>query len=170
MKAYENENDQLNNVTNDFLSLQKCSVIDWFFPAQLVVSWWMGQFLKLLLWTWYLILSILNYPQLVVSTAKYNRQLVFGTANYLVRKRRYLPKKQFLYGKGGTNNKFNFTTVPLVPQLVPQYRFFRRPIFYLFSRQIRLIGKARQTMQWSVHFTNRIPRKKMYLTVLWICN
>ena len=69
----------------------------------------------------------MNYPQLVVSTAKYNRQLVLGTVNYLVRKRRYLPKKQFLYGKGGTNNKFNFTTVPLVPQLVPHYRFFRRP-------------------------------------------
>ena len=37
------------------------------------------------------------------------------------------PKNQFLYGKGGTNNKFNFTTVPLLPRLVPHYRFFRRP-------------------------------------------
>ena len=44
------------------------------------------------------------------------------------------PKNQFLYGKGGTNNIFNFTTVPLVPRLVPHYRFFRRPNFYQFFR------------------------------------
>ena len=44
------------------------------------------------------------------------------------------PKNQFLYGKGGTNNKFNFTTVPLVPRLVPHYRFFRRPILNVKMR------------------------------------
>ena len=37
---------------------------------------------------------------------------------------RYLPK---LCGKCGTNNKLHFTIVPLVPQLVPHYRIFRRP-------------------------------------------
>ena len=42
------------------------------------------------------------------------------------------PKIQFLYGKGGTINKFNFTTVPLVPRLVPHYRFFCRPDFVFF--------------------------------------
>ena len=64
-----------------------------------------------------------------ILTMLNSMQLVLGTANFLIRKRRYLPKNHFLYGKGGTNNKFNFTTVPLVPQLVPQYRFFRRPFF-----------------------------------------
>ena len=43
------------------------------------------------------------------------------------------PKNQFLYGKGGTNNKFNFTTVPLVPRLVPHYRFFRRPVLKAYK-------------------------------------
>ena len=48
------------------------------------------------------------------------------------------PKNQFLYGKGGTNNKFNFTTVPLVPRLVPHYRFFRRP----FSNTVEKGGSS----------------------------
>ena len=48
------------------------------------------------------------------------------------------PKNQFLYGKGGTNNKFNFTTVPLVPRLVPHYRFFRRPGLNLTNSTFRL--------------------------------
>ena len=62
-----------------------------------------------------------------ILTMLNSTQLVVGTANYLIRKKRYLPKNQFLYGKGGTINKYNFTTVPLLPLLVPHYRFFRRP-------------------------------------------
>ena len=57
--------------------------------------------------------------EFVVSTACYRK--FFDTEKAVP------PKNQFLYGKGGTNNKFNFTTVPLVPRLVPHYRFFRRP-------------------------------------------
>ena len=48
------------------------------------------------------------------------------TAICFIWKRRYLPK---INGKCGTNNKPYFTTVPLVPRLVPHYRIFRRPIF-----------------------------------------
>ena len=54
------------------------------------------------------------------------------------------PKNQFLYGKGGTNNKFNFTTVPLVPRLVPHYRFFRRPQkFSIFRGENRLRNQVK---------------------------
>ena len=47
------------------------------------------------------------------------------------------PKNQFLYGKGGTNNKYNFTIVPLLPRLVPHYRIFRRPLWNLIIFDVK---------------------------------
>ena len=46
---------------------------------------------------------------------------------FSIRKSRYLAIIIFLYGNRGSNNKVWFTTVPLVPRLVPSYLDFRRP-------------------------------------------
>ena len=65
-----------------------------------------------------------TYCKYLIS--KYNICLFFS-----IRISRYLAIIISSYGNRGSNNKVWFTTVPLVPRLVPSFLDFRRPLFNL---------------------------------------
>ena len=92
------------NIAEDMQSFSSHSIIFLFFRIYKKDTWY-G-------WTWARLDPMQFVPRFSI---------------FFIRKSRYLAIIIFLYGNRGSNNKVWFTTVPLVPRLVPLYLDFRRP-------------------------------------------
>ena len=72
-----------------------------------------------------------------------------------------------MYGKCGTNNKSYFTTVPLVPRLVPHYRIFRRPFKKGFGNPWPKNGfKSKSKIQPEKRILNPLQNPGFWIVIL----